>query len=110
MGGKPITSKEMLNHLVAKHYEGALQAKKEGRPVVWATSICPQELLETMDLTTVYPENHAAAIGARKEALTFNRTFRSGRLFGGYLFLCEGKYGICGYSACRGTGYTASGF
>lgn len=66
-----MTSKEMLNKLVAKHYDGALQAKKEGKPVVWATSICPQELLETMDLTTVYPENHAAAIGARKEALTF---------------------------------------
>lgn len=65
------TSKEMLNDLVAKHYEGALQAKAEGKPIVWATSICPQELLETMDLTTVYPENHAAAIGARKEALNF---------------------------------------
>ena len=71
MDTKEMTSKEMLNHLVAKHYEGALQAKREGRPVVWATSICPQELLETMDLVTVYPENHAAAIGARKEALTF---------------------------------------
>ena len=56
-----MTSKEMLNYLVAKHYNDALQAKKEGKPVVWATSICPQELLETMDLNVVYPENHAAA-------------------------------------------------
>ena len=46
MDTKEMTSKEMLNHLVEKHYEGALQAKKEGKPVVWATSICPQELLE----------------------------------------------------------------
>ena len=68
---KKLTSKEFLNQLVAKHYEGALQAKAEGKPVVWATSICPQELLETMDLATVYPENHAAAIGARKGALDF---------------------------------------
>jgi benzoyl-CoA reductase/2-hydroxyglutaryl-CoA dehydratase subunit BcrC/BadD/HgdB len=68
---KKITSKEMLNQLVDKHYQSAIQAKKEGKPVVWATSISPQELLETMDLATVYPENHAAAIGARKGALEF---------------------------------------
>ena len=68
---KKVTSKELLNELTAKHYEGALAAKAEGRPVVWATSICPDELLAAMDLTTVYPENHAAAIGARKEAMKF---------------------------------------
>ena len=34
MEAKNMTSKEMLTHLVAKHYEGALKAKKEGRPVV----------------------------------------------------------------------------
>ena len=37
MEEKKMTSKEMLNELVAKHYEGALQAKAEGRPVVWAS-------------------------------------------------------------------------
>lgn len=66
-----ITSKQMLNNLVDKHYKDARIAKAEGRPVVWATSISPQELLETMGLATVYPENHAAAIGARKGALEF---------------------------------------
>ena len=68
---KKLTSKELLNQLVAKHYDDALTAKAEGRPVVWATSISPQELLETMDLTVVYPENHAAAIGARKGSMDF---------------------------------------
>ena len=68
---KNLTSKELLNQLVAKHYDDALTAKAEGRPVVWATSISPQELLETMDLTVVYPENHAAAIGARKGSMEF---------------------------------------
>ena len=68
---KKLTSKELLNQLVAKHYDDALTAKAEGRPVVWATSISPQELLETMDLTGVYPENHAAAIGARKGSMEF---------------------------------------
>ena len=65
------TSKMMLNELTIEHYDAAIQAKAEGRPVVWATSISPQELLETMDLTTVYPENHSAVIAARKEALPF---------------------------------------
>ena len=68
---KKLTSKELLNQLVAKHSDDALTAKAEGRPVVWATSISPQELLETMDLTVVYPENHAAAIGARKGSMEF---------------------------------------
>ena len=61
-----MTSKEMLNSLLEEHYAEASRAKKEGRLVAWATSISPQELLETMDITVVYPENHAAAIGARK--------------------------------------------
>lgn len=70
-GEEKKTSKQMLNELVDKHYKDAQTAKAEGRPVVWATSISPQELLETLDLATVYPENHAAAIGARKGALEF---------------------------------------
>ena len=61
-----MTSKEMLGQLMDQHYADALKAKQEGRLVAWATSISPQELLETMDITVVYPENHAAAIGARK--------------------------------------------
>lgn len=66
-----LTSKQLLTQLSAEHYDEAMKAKADGRPVVWATSICPDELLKTMDLVTVYPENHAAAIGARKEAMKF---------------------------------------
>ena len=61
-----ITSKQMLVQMQADHYANALKAKEEGKPVVWSASIAMQELLETMGLTVVYPENHAAAIGARK--------------------------------------------
>lgn len=61
----------MLGDLLQRHYAEAAEAKKSGRPVVWSTSISPQELLEAMDLTVVYPENHAAAIGARKDAPRF---------------------------------------
>ena len=58
----------MLAAMQAKHYEDAMKAKAEGKPVVWSASIGLQELLETMDLTVVYPENQAAAIGARQAA------------------------------------------
>ena len=60
------TSKQLLGELMDKHYADALLAKQEGHMVAWSTSIAPQELLETMGIHVVYPENHAAAIGARK--------------------------------------------
>ena len=66
-----MNSKEFLDQILAKHYADALEAKARGELVCWATSICPQELLETMGITVVYPENHAAAIGARKCAPEF---------------------------------------
>ena len=66
-----MSSKELLNNLLDNHYAGAIAAKREGKLVAWATSISPQELLTTMDIYTVYPENHAAAIGARKCAQKF---------------------------------------
>jgi benzoyl-CoA reductase/2-hydroxyglutaryl-CoA dehydratase subunit BcrC/BadD/HgdB len=65
------TSKQLLGELLDKHYADALHAKAEGKPVAWSTSIAPQELLETMGIHAVYPENHAAAIGARKHAQEF---------------------------------------
>ena len=61
----------MINELLDKHYKEAADEKAAGGVVAWATSISPQELLETMDIKTVYPENHAAAIGARKDAEKF---------------------------------------
>jgi len=66
-----ITSKQMLSDLLESHYKSAFEAKANGKLIAWATSICPQELLETMDIDVVYPENHAAAIGARKCAPEF---------------------------------------
>ncbi len=68
---RKISSKEMLGKMLSRHYEEALEAKSKGEPVAWATSIAPQEFLETMDIKVVYPENHAAAVGARKDAPVF---------------------------------------
>ena len=66
--GDKRTSKQILAELLSNHYADALAAKERGELVAWSTSIAPQELLTTMGIHTVYPENHAAAIGARKFA------------------------------------------
>jgi benzoyl-CoA reductase/2-hydroxyglutaryl-CoA dehydratase subunit BcrC/BadD/HgdB len=63
--GKP-NSKTLLDQLVAKHYDDAFKVKEAGGLVAWATSISCQELLEVMGIYAVYPENHSAAMGARK--------------------------------------------
>lgn len=64
-------SKQLLNKLLDQHYADAMEGKAKGELVAWCTSISPQELLTTMGIHAVYPENHAAAIGARKYAQEF---------------------------------------
>lgn len=63
------SAKQMLNQAMGKHFWDAMVAKQKGELVGWATSIFPQEFAETMGLTVVYPENHAAAIASRKGAV-----------------------------------------
>ncbi|QAT49966.1 2-hydroxyacyl-CoA dehydratase [Caproiciproducens sp. NJN-50] len=63
-----MTSKEMLDILVAKNMEDARQAKKSGGLVCWSSSIAPCEFCEAMGIYTVYPENHVVGIAARKGA------------------------------------------
>ncbi len=63
-----MSSKELMQHLQKKNTEEAKRAKQEGRLVCWSTSITQQELMETFDICTVYPENHAAATAARKQS------------------------------------------
>ena len=73
-----LTSKQWVDQMLREHYEKARQAKAEGRLVCWSTSIARQELLTTMDIVTMYPENHAAAIGDRRDTSPSSPT-RSGR-------------------------------
>ena len=69
MSEDKMTSKEFLAELTAKHYQDAIEGKKRGELVAWSSSIAPQELCETMGIHVLYPENHAAAIGAKGGAL-----------------------------------------
>lgn len=64
-----MSAKELLAYYSAKSYEDARTAKKEGRLVCWSASVAPDEFCVAMDICMVYPENHAAAIGAKKGSL-----------------------------------------
>lgn len=74
MAEEKLTSKQLLGELLQKHYAEAMEAKAQGKPVVWSTSIAPQELLEAMDLTVVYPENHAASDTSFRLSLPLSRS------------------------------------
>ena len=64
-----MSAKEPLAYYQAKLDEEARQAKANGKLVCWSASVAPPELCVAMDIAMVYPETHAAGIGARKGAL-----------------------------------------
>lgn len=63
------TAKDVVKDMQAEYYADANRAHDEGRLVAWVTSIAPREFLEAMDIVTIYPENHAAAIAAKKGSM-----------------------------------------
>ena len=64
-----MNSKQLLGYYQELLDEEARQAKKEGRLVCWSASVAPPEFCVAMDIAMVYPETHAAGIGARKGSM-----------------------------------------
>lgn len=64
-----LTAKDAVKKLQAEYYADALKARDQGKLVAWVTSIAPREFLEAMDIVTIYPENHNAAIAAKKGSM-----------------------------------------
>lgn len=64
-----MNAKQLLGHFQAKLDEEAREAKKAGKLVCWSASVAPPEFCVAMDIAMVYPETHAAGIGARKGSL-----------------------------------------
>lgn len=64
-----MTSKQKLAYWQQKFYDDANNAHAKGELVCWSSSIAPCEFTATMGIHTVYPENHAAAVGAKHGAL-----------------------------------------
>jgi benzoyl-CoA reductase/2-hydroxyglutaryl-CoA dehydratase subunit BcrC/BadD/HgdB len=61
-----LASMARMKELMTGHY---LQGRyvQGVRPVAWVTSGAPVEVLQALDFFLVYPENHAALCGARKQ-------------------------------------------
>ncbi|MBC7339980.1 MAG: 2-hydroxyacyl-CoA dehydratase [Firmicutes bacterium] len=60
-----------MNRLLGRHYLGARYRKLlhplDRPPVAWVTSGAPVEILRAMGIVSVYPENYAALVAARKQ-------------------------------------------
>ena len=65
------TSREMLKEFTASIYQEVRDAKEAGQLIGWSTSNFPKEICETFGLKLMYPENHAAAVAAKKGAVQF---------------------------------------
>ncbi|MDR3356984.1 MAG: 2-hydroxyacyl-CoA dehydratase family protein [Spirochaetaceae bacterium] len=66
-----ISSKDLLAKMQMQYYVELNKAKYDKKIIAWASSIVPQEFMEAMDIAVAYPENHAAAISARKGSLRY---------------------------------------
>ncbi len=61
-----IKSAKKMRDIMTTYYIDAKTAADNGKQVAWITSGGPVEPLVAMDIIPVYPENHAAMIGASK--------------------------------------------
>ena len=65
------SSRQLMQELIGDAYQRVRDAKAEGRPIGFSTSNFPKEIPATFGLEIVYPENHSAAVAAKKGALHF---------------------------------------
>jgi benzoyl-CoA reductase/2-hydroxyglutaryl-CoA dehydratase subunit BcrC/BadD/HgdB len=80
-----------VTSLIAAHYMSAVQAHSEGRWVAWLTAVAPpSEILYTMGIQPLFPENYACVATVMKTARN--------------MFDASEAYGIsrdlCSYSRC----------
>lgn len=63
-----LAASATLGALNEKYYQDLSGAKKDGRPVVWITSMAPIEMVYAFDGVPFFPENYAALCSSRKIA------------------------------------------
>jgi benzoyl-CoA reductase/2-hydroxyglutaryl-CoA dehydratase subunit BcrC/BadD/HgdB len=65
----PIKSSEELRRIATDYYKDLEDASNDpDRRIAWCSSVGPAELLLAMDFEVYYPENHAAMLGASRQA------------------------------------------
>jgi benzoyl-CoA reductase/2-hydroxyglutaryl-CoA dehydratase subunit BcrC/BadD/HgdB len=89
---KPVrlATSAALGTLNENYYRDLANAKAEGRPVIWITSMAPIELIYAFDGIPFLPENYAALCSSRKVAAEFCES-------------AEGRgmpQGLCSYALC----------
>lgn len=63
---QPIEALKQLKKITIDYFGTAHMAKQNNKLVVYCNVFTPVELLYAMDMFPIYPENHAAIVGARK--------------------------------------------
>jgi benzoyl-CoA reductase/2-hydroxyglutaryl-CoA dehydratase subunit BcrC/BadD/HgdB len=63
---QPIKALKQLKRITTEYFSAAHMAKQNNMSVVYLNVFTPVELFYAMDMFPVYPENHAAIVGARK--------------------------------------------
>jgi benzoyl-CoA reductase/2-hydroxyglutaryl-CoA dehydratase subunit BcrC/BadD/HgdB len=69
------TTKGFYRNYIKKFYEDAHRAKAEKRPVAWVTSTFPVEILLSMNVFPVWPENYASVCAARQASVRLCEAF-----------------------------------
>lgn len=68
--GPPLEANKRLKEILSRHY--LLSRYVPGaKKVAWVTSGAPVELLRAFDFYTIYPENHSALVGAKKQGADY---------------------------------------
>ncbi len=69
---KKIAAAKTMKKLMADHFLGVDAASKDPkRKVAWCTSVGPAELLHGFGFEVYFPENHAAMLGATRQATDY---------------------------------------
>ncbi len=63
---RKIKSAKKMREIMTTYYLEAMTARENNKKIAWITSGGPVEPLIAMDIIPIYPENHAAMIGASK--------------------------------------------
>ncbi len=68
---KMLNATQGLKNIMGRHFLSIEQAYRDGKPTAWATSGSPVEMLYTMDIQPMLPENSATVSAAQKFSQKF---------------------------------------
>lgn len=68
---KMLNATQGLKNIMGRHFLAIEQAYRDGKPTAWATSGSPVEMLYTMDVQPMLPENSATVSAAQKFSQKF---------------------------------------